>query len=153
MSKMNEMTGMLAYIITARELISASVSAKCLLLYYASNVNKQGRFFKSVLDIRIDTGLSEKTIRTLNEKWRSLGILTVTEHSYESRKANDYELHLPRLKEILSTQQEQKKQKKDKMRLANAKRAQKWRDKKKLEEAQALGPLNNGPASVMEKAA
>src|SRR5713101_7844857 len=71
-----EPTGMLAYIVAAREIRTKDVNRKLLLLYYASNVGSHGSFFKCLLDISLDTGLSESTVQRINKDWQDKGILS-----------------------------------------------------------------------------
>ena len=132
---MSKETGFLAYIRAAREITCGSVSSKCLLQYYASNVDDHGKFFRSTLDISIDTHCSQFFIRKTNKYWLEIGILSITEHPWRSGKANDYHLHLDVLQKVAKSKQEQK----DKTRLIEkakaAERTQRWRQKLKLGDA------------------
>lgn len=101
-------TGFLAYVRAARELLCTSVSRKCLILYYATNCDEHGKFFKSTLDISIETGVSEKFIRECNKDWQKYGLITVTEHPWHSGKANDYQIHLGKLQSLVKDRVEKK---------------------------------------------
>lgn len=122
----NVHTGFLAYVIAAREVRASNVIRKCLMLYYASNTNEHGAFFKPLLHISIDTGISESTIQRLNAEWEKLGILTWK--SGDASKANQYQLHLPVLRKFVESSKVAFDQK-HKLRLErDAARAKKYRD-------------------------
>jgi len=123
-------SGFLALCVAARDLRCATPQAKCLLLYYAVNAHKDCKFFKSYLDISIETGLQERTIRKYNKEWQALGILTATEHSWGSGKATDYQMHLKRLQEIVALCAQRKDKARDAARLHGRERTAKWRRKK-----------------------
>src|ERR1035438_8783136 len=98
-----EPTGMLAYIIAAREIRTTEVSRKLLLLYYASNVGRQGSFFKSLLDISLDTGLSESTVQRINKDWQGKGLLAWEKGSVTRSLANTYRLDLSKLQKAVES--------------------------------------------------
>ena len=99
------LTGLAGCVTVCREIYVGSVSAKCYLLYLASNVNSDAcTFFKSVLEASVDTGLDEHTIRDLNTKWVKAGFLKITEYPWWTKKSNDYELNLTTLRKILKSQ-------------------------------------------------
>ena len=98
-----EPTGMLAYIIAAREIRTTDVNRKVLLLYYASNVNSHGSFFKSLLDISLDTGLSESTVQRINKDWQDKGILSWEKGSVTRSLANTYRLDLSKLQKAVES--------------------------------------------------
>jgi len=147
MTQSKEITGMLAYIVAARELFCTSVSSKCLIQYYCSNVDEHGRFFKSTLDISIDTGVSAYTIRTANKNWSKFGLLTIIEHPWWSGKANDYKVHLGKLQELVQKRLENKEKKKQTLKKGGAERTERWKSKQKVTLLQAL-PQTKGDAST-----
>jgi hypothetical protein len=98
-----EPTGMLAYIIAAREIRTTDVNRKVLLLYYASNVNTHGSFFKSLLDISLDTGLSESTVQRINKDWQGQGLLSWEKGSVTRSLANTYRLDLSKLQKAVES--------------------------------------------------
>ena len=128
----------MAGVIAARQTIvrgtlCPNVSSKCLLLYYCVNANRQGKFFKSTLDIILETGLTEKTIRKYNALWKQWGLLSVTEHDWRSGKANDYEINLATLEEVSRRTLALKTDKKDIAKRKAADRAKRYREKLKKE--------------------
>lgn len=134
-SKQEEKTGMAGCVIVCRDLIATSSQAKCLLQYYASNVNDDScTFFKSTQDIAAETGLSEKTIRSLNTAWVEKKIISIVEHPWWTGKANDYTLHLPVLRKLLKQQQASGKleAKKLKAKKQGRERTRRWRDKVRI---------------------
>ena len=98
-----EPTGMLAYIVAAREIRTTDVRRKLLLLYYASNVGSHGSFFKSLLDISLDTGLSESTVQRINKDWQGKGILSWDKGSVARSLANTYRLDLSKLQKAVES--------------------------------------------------
>jgi hypothetical protein len=134
------LTQFMAGIVAARQMICKgnicnNVGSKCLLLYYCCNANRFGKFYKSTLDICLETGLAESTIRELNEKWQTWKLLTVTSHDWRSGKANDYEIHLPVLLEVSKRTQELREPRTQTAKLKAAARSKKHRDKIKTLEA------------------
>jgi len=94
-------TGFLAYVVAAREVRSSNTLRKCLLLYYASNVNNTGSFYKSFLTASLETCIPVSTIQRLNDEWQTAGILTWA--SGTADKPNTYQLHLPKLREYVES--------------------------------------------------
>jgi hypothetical protein len=129
--KPKELTGMLAYIAAARELRCSSVHAKCLLQYYASNVNQHGKFFKSTADISAETRLSESFIRKTNAVWEHIKLIAVVAHPRSDGKANDYSLDLKRLRIAVENAKEDKAATKERARLITAERVRRHRAKLK----------------------
>jgi hypothetical protein len=124
-------TGMLAYIVAARNLRPPDVEAKCLLQYYCSNANEHGTFFKSVLDIHMETALSPAFIHKTNAQWQKLGLLAwVAGNSFQNR-ANTYTINLEILKK--ASEGSIRKYDADKMKLRQqwAARSRRYRAKKK----------------------
>jgi hypothetical protein len=95
------LTGFLAYVVTARNIRPTDVEAKCLLQYYCSNVDEHGTFFKSVLDIHMETALSPAYIHKTNAKWKTLGLLSWVEGNSFQKKANTYTLSLEILRKVM----------------------------------------------------
>jgi hypothetical protein len=93
-----EPTGFLAYIVAARELRASNVIRKCLLQYYASNVNEKGQFFKTLLGISLETCIPISTIQRINAEWRQASILTWD--SGDTTQANAYQIHLDALRKV-----------------------------------------------------
>jgi hypothetical protein len=131
-------TGMLAYIVAAREMRCASPHSKCLLQYYASNVDRQGKFFKSLLDICAETGLSQSFVRKTNAYWKKINLLSWEEGSWTNGKANVYRLSLPHLKAYLQNRRPEIETTKLHMRQQSAVRVKRWRSKKAGEPAETL---------------
>jgi L-rhamnose mutarotase len=100
-----------------------------LLLYYAVNAHKDYKFFKSYMEISIETGLDERTVRKYNEDWVKLGIISVTEPVWGSGKATDYHMHLKKLQEIVKLCESRKDVARDTKRLQGRERTAKWRRK------------------------
>jgi len=133
-----ELTGLAGCVAACRELIVGTVGAKCYLQYLASNVTSNDcTFFKSTQDAAAYTNLSEHTIRSLNKKWKELGIISITEHPWWSGDANDFVMHLPKLFSMVKAQRADGTQdaKKLKAKAKNKARQQKWRDNKAKQEA------------------
>ena len=124
---MSKPTGMLAYIVAGREIRFKTVHGKCLMLYYCSNVNKEGKFFKSMLDICAETTLSEKTVRRLNSAMKSMGVLSWTEGT--NGKANDYQLNLSKMEHFVAITAKDRIATKDKQRHQWAERSRRYRDR------------------------
>jgi hypothetical protein len=127
-----EYTGFMAYVVAAREIKCSSASKKCLLQYYASNVNKDGSFFRSMLDICAETSLAESFVRKTNTEWEAKKILKCIEGNWRDGKANVYILSLPVLQQIARSSRSIIDKAKDVMRDKATKRMQKYRAKKKL---------------------
>jgi hypothetical protein len=125
-----EPTGFLAYIIAGREARCKTIASKCLLQYYCSNACKDGTFFKSTLDICIDTRISERTVRRFNDGLKGFGVLTWVEGDSFRHLANAYTLHLPKLKEFAVASKKQHEAAKDKARELSAERSRRYREKK-----------------------
>jgi hypothetical protein len=127
-----ELTGMLAYIVAAREMKCGSVHSKCLLLYYASNCGKDGSFFKSTVDIAAETGLSERFIRKTNAIWEStaVGILSSIQGSSVKHQANTYQLNLPKLRSICDKNKTAIEDRRTREKRKAAERAARYRAKK-----------------------
>lgn len=137
MKKQNELTGMAGCVAVCRDLILQNSQGKCLLQYYASNVHDDScTFFKSTQDSAAQTGLSEKTIRKLNETWVKAGIISIQEHPWWTGQANDYKLHLPELRRRLKEQKESGslEAKKIKAKELGRERTRKWRKNKEAKE-------------------
>jgi hypothetical protein len=129
----------MAYIVAARQMICKGTicpgsSSKCLLLYYCSNVNKDGKFFKSTLDICLETGLAESTVYTLNALWEKWTMLTVTRNDWRSGKANDYQIHLKVLQQLSENTQVIRKDKTESAKKKAAIRSQRYRENKAARE-------------------
>jgi hypothetical protein len=120
---------MLAYIVAARNLRTASVEAKCLLQYYCSNVNEHGTFFKSVLDTHFDTALSERFIHKSNAKWKDMGLLSWTQGNSFKHKANVYTIDIAKLKTVSENSIKQHDAEKNKVRQQWAERQRRHRAK------------------------
>ena len=128
----------MAAIVAARQMIvrgniCPNVSSKCLLLYYCVNANRQGKFFKSAIDISLETGLTPKTIYKWNRLWEQWGLLAIEEHDWRSGKANDYTINLAVLQEVSNRTLTLKTDMKDRAKRKAAIRSQRYRDKKQLE--------------------
>ncbi len=123
--------GFLAYVVAARELRPPDVEAKCLLQYYCSNVNDHGTFFKSVLDIHMETALSPAYIHKVNAQWKAIGLLTWVEGNSYQKKANTYTLHLEILKKAAENSIKRYEADKVKLREQWAARSRRYRAKKK----------------------
>jgi hypothetical protein len=135
-----EITGMLAYIICAREMKCGSVHSKCLLLYYAANCDRHGSFFKSMVDICAETGLSESFVRKTNAYWEKVGIMSSTEGNWAKHLANRYHLHLTKLRGVCAANKKQVDQAKVAAREKSAQRSQRYRSKKQAEANQNVTP-------------
>lgn len=123
-------TGMLAYIVAGREIRCSSVHVKCLLQYYCSNVNVDGSFFKSTLDIYADTKLSESFIHRTNAKWKDIGLLSWVEGDWRKRLANRYTLNLAILRTLATDCEKHRDKAKLSFNQKAAERACKYRAKK-----------------------
>lgn len=99
-------TGFMAYVVAARELCGPA-HKKLLILYYATNVNKDGAFFKSYTDITRETGLSERTVRRINTEWKKKGLIQYTTAKYGSGKANAYQINLGLLERVSATSRQE----------------------------------------------
>lgn len=128
---MSEPNGMLAYIIAGREIRCSTPHVKCLLLYYCSNVGRDGTFFKSLLDISFETGLADSFIRKTNEEWRKKGVLTWVEGDWRKKTANTYTLKLDLLKKIAENSKKQRDDVKEAARQKAADRARRYRESHK----------------------
>jgi hypothetical protein len=95
------LTGFLAYVVAARNLRPPDVHAKCLLQYYCSNVDDHGTFFKSVLDIHMETALSPAYVHKINAQWKKIGLLSWVEGNSFQKKANTYTLNLEILRKAM----------------------------------------------------
>ncbi len=130
-------TGYLAYCVAGRAVPAASVQAKCLILYYCTNVNEHGTFFRSMFDICYDTRLSERTVRKLNTAWRAKGLLSWVEGSNLKKKANTYTLDLAKLQSFAESAKDKATVDRIKRNIAHAARQQKYRDKQKAKNVTA----------------
>jgi len=128
---MAEPTGMLAYIIAGREIRCGTVHAKCLLQYYCSNVNKDGKFFKSMLDICAETKLSRAFVAYTNDDWKKKGVLSWAEGDWRKKTANTYTLNLAILRKIASDSQKACAESKERERQQAAERARTYRERHK----------------------
>lgn len=137
-----ETTGMLAYIIAAREMKCGSVHSKCLLQYYASNCGKEGSFFKSTVDISAETGLSERFIRKTNALWESeaVGILSTVQGNWMKHQANTYRLNLSRLQSVSEKNKLQIEDRRTRAKRKAAERAARYRARKSDEKAAVTPP-------------
>jgi hypothetical protein len=124
-------TGLVAYLRAARAIRCRTVNAKCLLLYYAVQVDENGHFFKSTLDIAAETGLEESYINRTNADWQEKGILTWTKGNSLTHKANEYTLNLAKLRELMVSSREAVEKAKQTARDKAAARSKKYRDKLK----------------------
>ncbi len=127
---MAELTGMLAYIVAGREIRCSNPHVKCLLQYYCSNVNKEGTFFKSMLDICAETRLCEKFVRNTNNEWREKKILDWIEGDWRKRTANTYTLNLDLLKRLAAKSEKSCDDVKERERQLAADRARRYRERK-----------------------
>jgi AraC-like DNA-binding protein len=124
-----EPTGMLAYIIAAREIRTRDVRRKVLLLYYASNVSSHGSFFKSLLDISLDTGLSESTVQRINKDWQDNGLLSWEKGSVTRSLANIYRLDLGKLQQAVKSTRKNFEGAEQRSRRKAADRAKRYRER------------------------
>ncbi|MGA9932224.1 MAG: hypothetical protein WBQ13_14860 [Terriglobales bacterium] len=124
------LTGMLAYIVAARDLRPPDVRAKCLLQYYCSNVNQHGTFFKSVLDIHMETALSPATIHRINAQWKVIGLLAWVEGNSFQKKANTYTVNLEILRKAAEASIKQYETDKAKVKQQSALRSRRYRAKR-----------------------
>lgn len=125
------LSGMMEYIVAARELRPPDVEAKCLLQYYCSNVGSTGSFFKSVLDIHMETALSPAFIHKTNAQWKALGLLSWVAGNSFQKKANTYTISLDTLKRASEGSIKKYEADKVKVREQWAARSRKYRAKKK----------------------
>jgi AraC-like DNA-binding protein len=124
-----EPTGMLAYIIAARSVRTRDVKRKVLLLYYACNVGSQGSFFKTLLDISLDTGLSESTVQRINKDWQGKGLLSWEKGSVTRSLANTYRLDLGKLQRAVESSRKDFESAEQRSRRKAADRAKRYRDR------------------------
>jgi hypothetical protein len=125
-----EVTGFLAYVIAARELRATNAHRKCLIQYYASNAGNNGTFYKSMLDICAETCLSERFVQTANAAWKDAGVLSWTQGSNLSGKANTYQLQLKKLQDAARTSRKNVDAAKDAKRLRDRDRQARHRSTK-----------------------
>jgi hypothetical protein len=118
---------MLAYIIAGREIRCSTVHGKCLLLYYCTNVNRGGSFFKSVLDICAETHLAESTVHRLNSGMKELGILSWVSGDWRKGLSNTYTLDLSKMQAMSEQTQKGRDAAKEKSRQKAAERARRYR--------------------------
>jgi len=130
-------TGYLAYCVAGRAVPAASAQAKCLMLYYCTNVNEHGTFFRSMFDICYDTRLSERTVRKLNAAWKAKGLLSWVKGSNLKKKANTYTLDLAKLQSFVESAKDKATVDRIKRNIAHAARQQKYRDKQKAKNVTA----------------
>jgi hypothetical protein len=122
-------TGMLAFIVAGREIRCKTVHGKCLILYYCSNVNREGSFFKSTLDICAQTTIAESTVREINAKLREMGMLSWVKGSNLKHHANTYTLNLTKMQAMAESTKQSRDDAKEKSRQQAAARARRYREK------------------------
>jgi hypothetical protein len=103
---------------------------KCLLLYYAICCNKDGQFFRSYVDIYLDTGISERTVRSINKNFEDACFITRTEPTPMSGNATHYTMSRKHLEECAAQQEKNRDKNAAKIREKNAQRMADWRAKK-----------------------
>lgn len=128
---MAEPSKFLQYIIAGRDARVSSMTGKCLLLYYCSNVSNKGTFFKSFLDICTDTKISESTVRRFNNRMRDMGVLSWVEGNSLTHKANEYTMHLPKMQEYVVNSRAAHDADKVKAREKSAERSRLYRERQK----------------------
>jgi hypothetical protein len=111
--------------------ICTNVSSKCLLLYYCANANEKGFFYKSTLEICLETGLAASTVYALNKQWESWGLLKIVKHDWRSGDSNDYTIDLETLEECSERTQSMKADRLAMSKLKAAERAKRYRAKHK----------------------
>lgn len=139
-----EQTPYMRGVIAARQMICkgqicTNVSSKCLLLYYCCNADNNGEFFKSTLEICLETGLAASTVYALNAQWESWGLLKITKHDWRSGDANDYKINLKVLEEASDRTLVLKAEKITIAKQKAADRARKYRVNKKKAESASHG--------------
>lgn len=129
------------YTVLARQMRVGSVRMKCLLLYYAICADhRTGKFFKSYLDIYLDTGITERTARSINKALEKQGILTRTEPALDSGHSTDYQLHAEAMQLNVEAFKTDRDKKAAAQRAKATERIRKWRALKKKQQAETLQP-------------
>lgn len=117
----------LDYIRAGREIRCKTVHGKCLLQYYCSNVTTGGKFFKSMLDICAETTICERTVRRLNNNLKGMGVLTWIEG--RPGKANEYTLHIGKMREYVEQTANSREASRDRQRHQWAERSRRYRER------------------------
>lgn len=127
-SKQEKING-LTYRIAAKEVQTASIRVKCLILYYSICANDDGTFYKSYLDIFLDTGIPERTVRAVNKVLIEHEMLLKTEPKFGSGKASEYRLLLEGMRKNIETFKDHRDKAAAAQRMKAKERLQKWRAK------------------------
>lgn len=147
--KKKEITGMLAYVIAARELRASTVHRKCLIQYYASNTRADGSFFKSISEICAETGLCKTFVYAANTEWEKNGFLQWSRGNGIEGKANLYQLCLKKLQSAAEKSRKHVDAAKSDLRKKSRERQAKYRAiKSKLSMPQKLGQYVTPPHGV-----
>lgn len=151
-NRRDTLTPFMRRLIAARRMICkgkicTNVSSKCLLLYYCSNADNDGCFFKSTLEICLETGLAASTVYGLNAKWQTWGLLKIVKHDWRSGDANDYTIDLKTLEECSDRTQSLKADKIAASKQRAAERAKRYRAR--LKEKRERNGQQHTPQNVM----
>ena len=127
-----ELSGHMALCVAARQLRCGSTQQKCLLLYYAICADKDGKFYRSFLDIYLDTGVTERTARNVNKSFEKVGILTVSAPTPGSGDSNDYHLDIEVMEKMADSMKAARSSAANAARAKTAKRQAEWRARHKV---------------------
>jgi len=125
-----EFGGTGALCVAARKLPVGSVAMKCLLLYFAICTDyTTGTFFKSYLEIYMDTGITERTARRCIDGLKTAKILETFSPEFGSRHSTVYRLRLKEMERLIKGLETAKEERVAAVRHKNTQKVQRWRAK------------------------